>query len=308
MEIIKKGILLLLLCSTIIAKGQINFQDSSVQVISYWDLGEKYEYSVSLQKLKYTDKDTSSNETVTYDVEVSVIDSTKDSYIVRWFYKNFKSDSKNPIVQRIAALAEDIAVDIKIDELGAVESIANLEEVRTYMMKSLDSLKKDYAAIPAMDKVFQQMEKLYANKSSLEATAIKDVRQFHTFHGGKYILNETATGQIKTANIYDKEKPFDTKISVVLEALDSVNNDYIIRSIQEVDAKQLTETTFKYLKNLTEQAGKEFIKEEDFIELKNSIETVSRIHNTGWVIESVLWKEVVAEGKTNMEIRRIEMK
>ena len=44
------------------------------------------------------------------------------------------------------------------------------------------------------------------------------------------------------------------------------------------------------------------------MKLTNSVETVSRIHNTGWVLESVLWKEVIADGKTNMEIRTIQMK
>lgn len=305
---IREILVLLLVLLTIAVKGQINFQDSSAQVISYWNLGEKYEYAVTYQKLKYTEKDTSSNETMTYDVEVSVIDSTENSYVVKWFYKNFKSDSKNPLVQKLATVSEDIAVEIKLDELGTIQSVENWEEVRDYMTNSIDSLKSDIAEIPGIDKVFQQMVGLYSTKASIEASAIQDALQFHNFHGAKYILNETATGQIKTPNLYDNEKPFDTEISVTLEELDKEINQFIIRSIQEVDSEQLTETTYKYLKEMTETMGQKFIEREEFIDLKNTVETVSRIHNTGWVLESILWKEVVAEGITNMEIRTIQMK
>lgn len=304
----REALILLIMILSITAKGQMNFQDSSVQVISYWNLGEKYEYVVSLKKLKYTETDTTSNETITYDVEISVIDSTENSYKIRWFYKNFKSDSKNPIVKKIAALAEDISVDIKTDELGVIQSVENWEEVRGYMAVSLDSLKREFDGIPGMDKVFEQMQGMYSTKSAIEASAIQDVQQFHNFYGGMFILNETVTGQLKTANLYEVDKPFDTEVTVTLEELDADNNQYIIRSIQEVNSEQLTETTFNYLKRMTDELGQEFIEREEFTDLKNIVETVSRIHNTGWVLESVLWKEVIADGITNMEIRRIEMK
>ncbi|NRB52025.1 MAG: hypothetical protein HRU41_30410 [Saprospiraceae bacterium] len=209
--------MILLLMLAVTAKGQMNFQDSSVQVISYWNLRDKYEYSVHLQKLKYTKEDTTANETMTYDVEVSVIDSTDNSYTVRWYYKNFKSDAQNPIVQKLAAVSEDIAVDIKLDELGAIAAVENWEEVRDYIVKSIDSMKNDLNLIPGLDKVLQQIAGMYSTKASIEASAIQDVQQFHNFHGGKYLLSEPATGIIKTPNLYNPEKLFDTEISVRLE-------------------------------------------------------------------------------------------
>lgn len=62
MKISKHGIVFLLMLTVTLAKAQMNFQDSSVQIIAYWNLGEKYEYSLRLQKLKYTENDTTSNE------------------------------------------------------------------------------------------------------------------------------------------------------------------------------------------------------------------------------------------------------
>lgn len=307
MKIIKTVILFLLLINVTTSKGQINFQDSSAQVISYWDLGEKQEYSISLQKLKYSDEDTTSNETITYDVEISVIDSTADTYTVRWFYKNFNSDTQNPIEQKLMAITENIAVDIKLDELGVIKSVENWKEVKAYMEKAIDSLESDLN-IPGMDKLFQQVRGMYATKEAIEASSIQDAQQFHNFHGGKYTLNEEIKGLLQSANLYDLNKPFDTEFSVLLEELDKENNQYIIRSIQEINSEQLTESTFNFLKKMAENLGQEFKERATFPDLKNIVETVSIIHNTGWVIESVLWKEVFVEGKTVMEIRKINLK
>jgi len=304
---IKNLSLFLFLFASLSTHAQMNMQDSTVQVISYWDLGEKYDYTVSLQKLKYTDTDTMSNETTTYDVEVSVIDSTENSYTVRWFYKNYRTNTDDPIVEKILKTSDDIAVDIRLNELGVVEAVENWEEVRDYMTKSINELEAEMADLPGVSKVFQQMKGMYSTKTSIEAVAIQDVVQFHNFHGAQYRLGEVLSGQLKTPNIYDNSKPFDTEFSVVLEDLDAENAQYLIRSVQEINSEQLTKATFDYLNGMSEGLGKALIKEDEFIEVTNVVETASRIHNTGWVLESVLWKEIVAEGVTNMEIRTIEI-
>ena len=59
--------------------GQINMEDSTAQVISYWSIGEKQSYSMSLQKIKLEGTDTTENVLMTYDVDISVIDSTAQS-------------------------------------------------------------------------------------------------------------------------------------------------------------------------------------------------------------------------------------
>ena len=162
--------------------SQMNFQDSSAQIITYWDLGEKYEYAVEYQELKYSDQDTTSNEIMSYDIEVSVVDSTSEGYTVRWFYKNFKSDSKNPIVQKIASVSEDIAVDIQLDELGSILGVANWEEVREYMLGAFDTLITEIPDIPELNNMITNMKSMYSTKESIEATAIQDAQQFHNFH------------------------------------------------------------------------------------------------------------------------------
>ena len=288
--------------------SQMNFEDSSAQVISYWDLGEKYEYEIEHQKLKYNDEDTTSNEMMTYEVEVSVIDSASSGYTVRWFYKNFKSNSENPLVKKLATVSEDIAVDIELDELGTILGVLNWKEVRDYMTSAIDTLMAELPDVPEIKNMFTNMKGIYASKETIEATAIQDAQQFHNFHGGRYILNEEVKGMIQTQNVYYPEKPFDTEVTVILEELDKDNNEFRIRSINEINSEQLTDTTYDFLVKMFGDLNQEVPPREEFENLTNTIETVSRIHNTGWVLESVLWKEIITDGQTNLEIRTIVMK
>lgn len=306
----KKTILsaLILIAFLFKANGQINFQDSSVQVISYWDLGEKYEYSVSHQTLKYTDQDTTSNETITYDVDVSVIDSTSKGYTVRWLYKNIKTDSKEPLMQKVIGASEDISIDIELDEMGTILGVVNWEEVRHYMSQGFDTLLTELPDIPEIKDMINRVKAMYSTKESIEASAILDAVQVHNFYGGKYTLNKTVAGTLLTQNLYYPDKPFDTDVSVTLEHFYEEKDRYRIRSINEVNAEQLTETTYNYLTDLFKGLGQEMPPREEFKNVSNTIETVAIIHNTGWVLDTVQWKEVVAEGITNMEIRRIKMK
>ena len=288
--------------------AQMNFQDSSVQVITFWDLGETFEYEVELQKIAFNGSDTSSNEIIKYNVEVSVIDSTEDAYVVRWFYKDFQSNAQNPIIRKLTNIAEDIGVEIKISGYGEILSVVNWEEVRDYTSTYLDSIRSEFPAIPELQGIIDKVAGFYATKASIEASSIQDAQQFHSFHGARYPLNERLTGIIKTNNAYYPENPFDTEVSVTLEEMDRENNQYLIRSFQEVNTEQLIEATYNYLQETIGHLGDGMPGRELFDEMSNTVETASIIHNSGWVLESMLWKEVVVQGETNMEIRRISLK
>jgi hypothetical protein len=304
----KHGMVLLLMMAFSMANAQMNFEDSSVQVITYWNLGETHEYSVSLHKLQYTANDTTSNETITYDVEVSVVDSSLFSYNIRWYYKNFKSDSESPVLQKLATAAEGMEVIILTNEVGSFQGIVNIMEISDYMTNSINALRADFEGQSALDKVFDQMLSIYADNTSIEARTMEDIRQFHTFYGSQYILNETITAPFMIYNPYDLNQFLDTYESIRLENLDGEHNEYKMRFIQEVNPVQFTEATYIYRKEMAKSSGDELIERADFNNCTKIVETVSRIHNTGWLIESIQWNEVVANGTTNLETRRIHVK
>lgn len=298
----------ILLTLTISSFGQINMEDSSAQVVSYWSIGDQQSYTISLQKVKLKGADTTSNEIMTYDVDVTIIDSTEDSYSVEWFYHNYQSTSTNEIVQKITTLSEDLKVIIETDELGAVIGVENWEEVRDYIQGAISPLKEEFKGIPQMDQVFDQAFSIYQTKQAIEAAAIQDVQQFHNFHGARYVLGEVLEFPMQVPNMYFPEKPFDSNVTLYLDEINPEEANFIMRSSREVDSEQLTNTTYEYLKKMSETMGQKLPTKDELGPFTNVITTASRIHETGWLIYSVQTKIVEVSGASNIEERIIEIK
>lgn len=134
---------ILLLITGMATFGQINMADSTVQVITYWEQGEKQNYSVVTGSIKIKDSDTTSREITTYDVEITVLQADDKSYTVEWYYKNFKTDSQNVPVQKIMSIAKDIKVVYRTDELGIFVEVVNWKEIRDYIHNVMDVMQKD---------------------------------------------------------------------------------------------------------------------------------------------------------------------
>jgi len=287
--------------------GQINMTDSTAQVVSYWEKGEKQNYTVSTETIKLKGTDTTAREVITYEVEVSVLDAKEKSYTIQWLYTNFMSSSKNASFQKILDVSKDMKVIFKTDELGVFVEVENWKEIRDYIHKTMNGLRQDYKDRPEMEKVIQQFESTYSSKEAIESAAIKDIQQFHTFHGAKYKLGEVLEGKLKVPNILGKE-PFDADFTVYLDEINQADNNFIMRSTQEVNKEQLSNATFEYLSTMSKNMKVTPPKREDLKDLKHEILTASRIHGTGWVVYSILTTTVTSDTVTNIEERVIELK
>lgn len=286
--------------------GQINMNDSTAQVIGYWDNNEKQSYIVTQEEYKIKDSDTTSREFYKYAVDITIVDSTADSYIIEWFYKDYEIKSENPLIQKLTSIIEDMSIRIRTNELGVFQEVINWKDVKEYILKGTRLLKKETKDIPNMDNVIKQLEELYSTKESIELAAVKEMQQFYTFHGAKYEYGEEYNAVMKVANLYGGE-PFDTKVTVWLDELKPDDNNFIIRMKQSVDSEQLTKATFDYLTKMSETLKVPAPKNEDMPEFTNDTYTASRIHGSGWIIYSIETKETKAEGQTNIEERIIEI-
>lgn len=280
--------------------------DSTAQVVGYWDKNEKQTYIVTQEKYKIKDSDTTSRDFYKYTVDITVVDSTIDSYTFDWFYKDYEIQSDNALIGKLATVAEDMTVRIRTNELGTFQEVVNWEAVRDYILKGTKLLKKETKDIPNMDNFINQLEGMYSTKESIELGAVKEMQQFYTFHGAKYEYGQEYNADMKVANLLGGE-PFDTKVTVWLDELNPEDDNFIIRMKQTVDSGQLTQATFDYLTKMSETLKVPIPKREDFPEVTNDTWTASRIHGTGWIVYSIETKETKAEGVTNIDERIIEI-
>jgi hypothetical protein len=284
--------------------GQINMADSTVQVIGYWDNNEKQSYLITLEKLKISDEDTTSRELWKYEVDITIVDSTSDSYIINWHYHDYDIQTNDDLINKVASISEDMTVTIKTNELGTVKEVVNWEEIQAYIYEGTAILREELKDIPNMEKFISQMEAMYSTKEMIQAVATKDIQQFYTFHGGKYLLGEELTATVKSPNLYGGE-PFDTDLIVWLDEINAEDNNSILRMKQTIDSEQLTKTTFDYLTSVASTMDVSPPKWDNFPPLKNETWYASRIHGSGWTIYSIETKEVSAENALNVEERII---
>jgi len=287
--------------------AQINMADSTVQVVSYWDKGEKQNYTITLEKIKLKGEDTTSKELISYDVEVSVTGATKNSYTVQWDYKNFKTNDKNELTQELSKINKNMQVIYKTDEMGGFIEVINWKEIRAYNQKAIAVLRKKFGTAPEIEKMLKQIENSFSTKEAIEAASIKDIQQFHSFHGGKYKLHEEISDKIKVPNVLTNI-PFDADYSLYLDEINETDNNYILRSSQVVDSTQLMDATFQFLSNLAKSMNIKAPKKEDIKGLSNDIQLASRIHGTGWVVYSIQTTTVNSDNQSNIEERIIEVK
>jgi hypothetical protein len=298
-------LVLIILLSTNVF-GQINLNDSTAQAIGYWDKNEKQSYIVTQESYKIKDSDTTSREFFKYAVDITIVDSTANSYIIDWYYKDYEFKSDNPIMQKLATITDNVHIRIRTNELGVFQEIINWEHVRDYILKGIKMVKDETKEIPNFENFVTQLEALYSTKESIELGAVKEMQQFYAFHGGKYKYGDEYKVDLKMHNMQGGE-PFDTKVTVWLDEIDSENNNFIMRTEQVVDSKQLTNSTFEYLTKMAETLKIPPPKRDELPEISNTIWIASRIHGTGWIVYSVETRETKAEGVTKIEERIIEI-
>ena len=196
---------LLLLALTLLTSftsfAQINLEDSTMQVIGYWDKNETQTYIITNEKYRVSGTDTTQRELVTYEVDVTIKDSTANSYTIEWLYRNIDPGTDNPFARKLAGISDNMNVVIKTNEMGAFMEVVNWKDIRDEIRKATALLRTEFKHIPQMDVVVAKVDAMFSTKEAIQAQAIKDVQQFYTYHGGKYALGEEVNGNLPITNM-----------------------------------------------------------------------------------------------------------
>lgn len=286
--------------------GQINMNDSTVQVTGFWDKNEKQTYFVTNHSYKVKDSDTLSSDIQQYKVDITIVDSTEHTYTIDWHYYDYEFFTENELLKKLSSLAENLTVTIMTDEYGLLLEVKNWEDIKKMILKATKQIKEEIKDIPNVEKVIKQIEDMYSSKESIEAGAIREIQQFYTYHGGMYKLHDTITATIQVPNLYGG-LPFDSEVTLWLDEINAEDNNSIIRMQLLIDSVQIKKVTFDYLTQLAETLDVAGPVWEEFPPIQNETLTASRIHSSGWVLYSVETQIVSAEGFTNIKENIIEI-
>lgn len=293
---------------TFVLSAQINKENSTVQTIAYWNLGEKQEYSITREQVKLKGNDTISKKNSTYDVDIMVVDSTATSYIVEWYYKNNKDQGSYDLNKK----ENGLKIRFKTDEMGTFQEILNLNEVQNYVKKTLDELKNSINnSSKEIEPFFNNMKNVFTAKEIIESVFLNDIQVFHSFYGGQYALGEVIEDQIEIDNVFGGS-PYLADITLVLEDIDFEEDSYVLKYYQSINPEQLK----TIVEDVSEQLGKGISSDEeklDFDKLgingfENEVYIGSVIHDSGWILYTNYTKSIALENYTNIDSVIIEMK
>jgi len=296
------------------AFSQINLQDSTVQTIAYWDLNEKNTYQFLMESFEIAGNDTTTNSSISYKVDMSIVDSTETGYEFVWKYYDFEFEINREdslyyeFSKKMLSISSGSKVQIKTNEYGVFQEVTNWEEIQSFYKSASDTLKSMFSNIPQINAVIDQTFGIYMTKNSIESQSILDVYQFLNFHGASYKLGEEVSATIKTNNVLGKDR-LERNITVLLDEIFAEDNDYRIISYSEADPdqlkaelklvfeKMLPNASEPEIQNLMDQTG----------DLTNTIENVSIIHGWGWPIYSREERITSSAQKTKVEVRTLEL-
>lgn len=287
--------------------AQIDMTDSSAQVISYWNKGDVYDYTITKEKIKIKNGDTTSKQAVVSEVQIKVLKATENSYTVQWLYKDVQAQNQNPEFKKIAKATNNLKVIYKTDELGVMEEVMNWKEIQKHIEKSVGKIKKEMNLNASVEQEVSEILGAFSTKEGIENFVIKEINQFHVFHGAKYTLGEKLEEDAKLPNILGGE-PFDGKIGAMLTDIDEEEGVFEMKYWQIIDEDQLLDATLKFLTKIAKSMNAKPPTKDDITELKNETIVIATIHELGWPIVNFKQVTVISSNIQNVEKCTIELK
>ncbi|QCK16557.1 hypothetical protein [Mangrovivirga cuniculi] len=298
---------LCILIGSIKSFAQTKPAGTPVQILANWMLHDNKTYTITENKFKVIEKDTVVNESITYEVSIEVSDSTTTSYTVEWTYDNFQVNSNDISLNQLSYILKGLSIEFKTDELGIFERLSNYEEIQEFLNDNLYTIRDQFDDQESYVKFKTRIEKEYLVQNNFETKVIRDILQFHQFHGTEFYDDETYFGEIQVPNMYGGE-PFDSDVTFWLEDNDYSKGVFEVKMQEIINSQQLTRATYDFLKN--NYSGIEEITPENadnFPTLTKAIFTTASVNASGWVIQSVQTSETRANKTSRIEVRKIEL-
>ncbi len=286
--------------------SQINPEDSTVNIISFWEKGDKLQYKVTFETVKLTGKDTTAHERSVSYYDVMVTKETKKSYTLKWLCTSCNIKTESQILRRLSKGCKDMKIVYETDEMGEFKKFLNMKEIKKQMEKSYKDVKKDLGSIAKMKEQIEQLEKIALTESAIEEKGLAFIHLFHSFHGRQFKLKELLQRDLKEPNSLGGED-FDSKFSLSLDSINFTEEFSILKMKQVVDEEQLRKETLNYLINMSKSMEIEPPTGEDVKNLTWLLEAKFIIYNDGWIKEVEQIKTAADDKTKRIETMKVEL-
>lgn len=287
--------------------------DTTVAMIAFYELGDEMNYH--FKEVEEQTKDgATTTETSSYDMKMTVTDSTAAGYRVRLDYSNWESDVNLEGMEKdIAELATAIPSQYSTDELGVFQGLENWED----MQGIIDTIFTRFIAQKGTelpDSVGVMLKTMMTSMFQSEEQAnfwAQDINRYHYFYGAN-LDRRTPLEAVKyyTNAFVDMQMPGQQIITVV--EVDEENWTAHLRMEAGISAEASRVLTFNFLKENAKTLGiddPEALKIEDIpnISVREQLDCIYDIPS-GYVIEGLYQKLVEADDNSNLKTTEYSLK
>ncbi len=200
------------------AFSQINLKDSTVQVVAYWEKGDKYNFSMSSNSYEVIGKDTTWSGKSRDIISCEIIDSTDTGYLIKCVSLDQSNHTQvkemNDIWEKISKSVKNIPIILKTDIYGMFEGIANFEEYKETLFNNIELIRgetiKIFGTDKAAEKMFNNISEIFKSDSYVYKT-IEPFMSLLAFHGGKYGIDKEYTSETSVQSPFEAGKTLDAE-------------------------------------------------------------------------------------------------
>lgn len=271
----------ILFLSPAIVAAQNVITESSVTVVSYWVIGEQHRFACTHTEEKIGEGD-DGKRVAHYNIDMSIVGADDTSYFIEAKYNNITIDTGADYAEQLMAqLMEGFVVKYRTDELGALQEIKNVDEIKAYLLKGYDMAIAQYKGKSVYDSLLQLKEYLASDEMVLQAC--EEITMLHFFHGGEYNRVKPGYGESEFPNVFGGPAfPAQAKIEVTKVAED--RSSFHVTQFTKLDAVAAKPLILSTLKTVYKSLGIDVPDDTELIkhlEIKESVEAQIQTE-TGW--------------------------
>ncbi|MDH7448186.1 hypothetical protein [Aquimarina sp. 2201CG14-23] len=250
-----------ILCLTIILTISTNLfsqiDSTKVAFVSYWSIGDSYNFKVSKIKQQWKEGKLTKDQKQDYIANFTVIDSTENSYIIKWSYENDLGNTYKIPENLLDKLSKYKITEIKYktSEVGDLIEILNWKEVGETMSSMFDDIvnvlgDKDEKEKDALKTAMQPFKQIYSSKQGVEQLVLKELQYFHFPMGLEYDITEPLLYDEELPNMFGGN-PIKAKAKLYFESVDFEKGFCVVKqemSLDPNDTKEILKQAFKKMK------------------------------------------------------------
>ena len=236
--------------------------EQTIELPVLWDVGLRSSIEIVKRREEWKNGGLVQSRVSTMPIEVECLAEDEQGYVCRWRYGKTMLSATNEFAERIAAMMDGFAVDMRLDESGSVVGFADEEQARRQFEEHVTRFRRTL-----LDQVGEGTKEaellssaLNVTRSTLEGPAfassmLKEPSLFYMWCGGSYELGSEVAYDDLLPNPFGGE-PLPAKARLKLTELRPDAAEASIEWSQTLDARKATEMVLAFARTTAEKLGK----------------------------------------------------